>query len=49
MQTDEKKDNRYNGWINFCSQINSFNIYNFRKNNYFRCIVETVSPHFGML
>jgi len=49
MQTDEERDNRYDGWGNFCSQINGFNIYNFRKNNYFRSIVETVSPHFGML
>ena len=49
MQTDEERDNRYDGWANFCSQINGINIYNFRKNNYFRSIVETVSPHFGML
>jgi len=48
MQTDKKKDNRYDGWSNLCSQINSFNIYNFRKNNHFRSIVENVSPQFGM-
>lgn len=49
QQSKEQIDHRYNGWLHLCSQIDSFNIYNFRKNNYFRGIVETVSPQFGML
>ena len=50
MQEESLKTNdvRYNGFCNFCSQINESNIFNFRSNNYFRNIVETVSSKFGL-
>ena len=48
MQSKQQIDTRYNGWTNLSSQVNTFNIYNFRKNNSFCGIVENVSPQFGM-
>lgn len=49
QQSKEQIDYRYNGWANLCSQINNFNIYQFRQKPYFCSMVETVSPHFGIL
>ena len=48
INKEEAEDSRYDGWNNFCNQINNSNITHFRKNNYFRSIVESVSSQFGL-
>ena len=40
MQIDKEKDNRYDGWSNLCSQINNFNIYQFRQISIFAILLK---------
>ena len=47
LAKDELKDNRYDGFRNFCKLINNKNIHHFRNNGYFKLMVENVSLHFS--
>ena len=44
---NDRYDNRYDGFCNFCSLIDNNNINNFRSNNYFKSIVENVNILYG--
>ena len=44
---NDRYDNRYDGFCNFCSLIDNNNINNFRSNNYFKSIVENVHILYG--